>query len=267
MISTFYPSITREKVFILFKNLGYNNYISNILTNICTIYNELPQGGVCSPYISNLVCYKLDRRLIGLCAKRDINYTRFADDLTFSSDNKDVLKKVKNVIIDILYNEGFEINRKKTRFLSPISYKKITGLTINHKNNKNKNRLTVNKLYKKKVRAMIHKAIFTGDYSEKNVILGYISYINSIESDFRSKIIRYVHKLIKNYKHLVDAYNNNKIFQELNNVEYKSFEEVFYEQFDYKNYSGLLLQGFTKEKIKEYEYINAYYKERISKKI
>lgn len=75
-LKDFFPSITAEKVYTLFSNIGYDNFAATILTNICTLDNKLPQGSVCSPAISNIVCITLDKRLIGLCEKRGIRFTR-----------------------------------------------------------------------------------------------------------------------------------------------------------------------------------------------
>ncbi|MBU3174298.1 reverse transcriptase domain-containing protein [Clostridium estertheticum] len=76
----FFNSITEKRVFFIFKSIGYNNDAAKILTKICTYDGYLPQGGVCSPYLSNLVCIKLDKRITGLCSNRDIIYSRYADD-------------------------------------------------------------------------------------------------------------------------------------------------------------------------------------------
>ncbi|PEE69007.1 retron St85 family RNA-directed DNA polymerase [Bacillus thuringiensis] len=213
-IKDFFISIKKEKVFYLFRDLGYNIVVSNLLANICTYNGFLPQGGVCSPYISNLICYKLDKRLKGLCAKRDILYTRYADDLTFSCDNKETLKKVRNIIEDIIKNEGFEINPLKTRFLSPSSHKKVTGITVND------NRIKASKKLKKKVRSMIHHSFVSADYSSNDQIRGYVSFIDSIEEGYKDKICEYIDRLAndKDYKYFEDivvAFNNNKIFKEL----------------------------------------------------
>jgi RNA-directed DNA polymerase len=218
----FFSSISSSKVFNVFRQLGYNNFISNILTKLCTFNGSLPQGGVCSPYISNLVCYKLDNRFVGLCSTRDILYTRYADDLTFSADNKETLKKIRKVIEEIVIDEGFSINVKKTRFLSPYSHKIVTGITINDKN------LKVKKKIKRNLRALIHSSISTGDYSSINEIHGYISYINSIEPGYKEKMINYINKLItketKYYKELVDSFNNSQLLPGTNSMNYEKME-------------------------------------------
>lgn len=211
-IKDFFPSIDSKRVFFLFKNIGYNNMISTILTNLCTYTNQLPQGAVTSPYISNLVCYKLDKRIKGLCNKNDIVYTRYADDLTFSCDNKQILKKSRKIIEDIIKDEGFEVNPKKTRFLSPGSKKVVTGVTVNDK------RLKANKLLKKKVRAMLHHSILNGDYVNLNQIRGYISFINYIENGYKNKVITYVSKVADSLtydENLVKEFNNNKLYKEI----------------------------------------------------
>jgi RNA-directed DNA polymerase len=220
-LKDFFTSIRRESVFKLFKGLGYNSLVSNILTNLCTYNGFLPQGGVCSPYISNLICYKLDKRLKGLCSKRDVIYTRYADDLTFSCDNVVILRKLKKVIEEIIVDEGFIINPSKSRLLSPSGHKKVTGITIND------NKIKANKKLKRDVRAMIHNALLSGDYSNKNKIRGYVSYINSIEEGYKEKIINYTNNLLeKDYKHfsdVVESFNKNKIFDKLNDMVYAEY--------------------------------------------
>lgn len=220
----FFPSIKSTKVFNVFRQLGYNYFISDMLTKLCTNSGELPQGGVCSPSLSNLVCYKLDNRFKGFCSTRDVLYTRYADDLTFSSDNKETLKKIKNVLEEIIVDEGFELNKKKTRFLSPFSHKIITGITINDQDR----RLKVKREIKRNLRALIHKTISTGDYSQVDKINGYVSFIDSIEQGYREKINKYVNKLITNdnkyFKELVDLFNSSPTLK-------KGIGEMRYEEF------------------------------------
>lgn len=222
-LKDFFPSISSYKVYIIFRQLGYNSFISDMLTKLCTFNGALPQGGVCSPYISNLVCYKLDNRFKGLCSTRDVIYSRYADDLTFSADNKETLRRIKYIIEDIILDEGFVLNDKKTRFLSPYSHKVITGITINDQDNK----LKVKKELKRKLRALIHFAITTGDYSQVNKINGYVSYIDSIENGYKEKIKSYINKLIekdsKYFKNLVDAFNTSSLQKGVNAMNLEKF--------------------------------------------
>lgn len=213
-LKDFFNSITQEQVFKLLRKKGYNASASAIITGLCTYNDFLPQGGITSPTISNLICNRLDKRLLGLCNKRDITYSRYADDMTFSSNDKTALKKIKQIVASIIQQEGFTINETKTRFLSPKSRKTITGLNINS------NDVKADKNLKKQVRAMIYKSIMSKDYSKNNKIRGIVSYINSIEKDYKTKICNYINsiedRLIFNEdaKEIINEYNQNKIFKE-----------------------------------------------------
>lgn len=218
-LKNFFPSIKRNTVFYLFRNLGYSIFVSNMLANLCTYDGYLPQGSVCSPYISNLICSKLDNRLNGLCSKKDVLYTRYADDLTFSCDNKVILHKIKSLIKKIIEDENFQLNTSKTRFLSPVSHKRVTGITIND------SKIKANKILKKSVRAMIHQSIVTKNYSNNNIIRGYIAYINYIEEGYKEKTIQYITSLIKkpycDSNDISKAYNSNRLFKELPCMSYQ----------------------------------------------
>lgn len=118
-IKEFFPSITIKNIKYFFMSIGYDKYIADMLARLCTCDNKLPQGGVTSPALSNFVCYKLDKRVSGFAGKKRIVYTRYADDITLSSNNRNVLNYSKNIVIAIIKNEDFEINENKTRFLGP----------------------------------------------------------------------------------------------------------------------------------------------------
>ena len=227
-LKDFFSSVKREKVFNQFLQLGYNTYASNLLTNICTLNGSLPQGAVTSSYLANLVCYKMDVRVAGYCNKRDITYTRYADDLTFSCDNRDALRNIYGMIKKIVEDEGFSINQKKTQFLTPKVHKKIIGVTVND------GIVKAPKEMKKMVRAMIHYQIVSGDYSGNDKIRGYIAYIDSIEKNYRKKIIKYISKYYSDsitlFPDAVKKFNENKLFSEIADMSSKDVSEfVAYE--------------------------------------
>jgi len=122
-LENFFSSLESKKVLWLFESIGYNKEASVILTNICTCDGHVPQGAVTSPCLSNLLCIKLDLRLQKYCSNRDIVYTRYADDMAFSSNNRDELKKIYHMVCKILENEGFFINKNKIRFMTPKTKK------------------------------------------------------------------------------------------------------------------------------------------------
>ena len=221
-LKDFFHSIKRKKIYHLFNQIGYNEVVSNLLTNLTTTNDKLPQGAVTSPYIANLVCRNLDKRISKYCNKRQIKYSRYADDLFFSSNDKIKLKAIYNMIRKIIEDEGFQLNTKKTKLMTPKGRKNVTGVTVN-------NGTKAPKEMKKRVRAMIHKAIVTGDYTNANQIKGYIAYISSIEEDYLDKIKKYINKFSEKeiciFEEVVEKFNDNKIFNELEdfNVKKPSF--------------------------------------------
>lgn len=217
----FFPSITAEKVYTIFSGLGYNRFASTILTNLCTLNNKLPQGSACSPAISNLICITLDKRLAGLCEKRGVIYTRYADDMYFSCDDKSLLLRYFPVINSIIEDEGFSINAQKLHFHTPSNRKRITGITIVQRTNQEEYELKAPKELKRKVRAEIFKCIMSGDYSCRTHILGEISYICYIEEcnslHYLAVIKKYVDKVadkILYFPELVSSYNENLFFKD-----------------------------------------------------
>ena len=221
-LKDFFPSIEAKRVYRVFSNIGYDKLAATILTNLCTLDGHLLQGGACSPALSNLVCLSLDARLSGYCEKRRVRYSRYADDMFFSCDNQDTLKKIVPVIRDIIVSENFTINEKKVHYYTPSNRKCITGVVIASPNKLNKApMLKADRKIKKRIRTEIFKAICSGDYSYNQHILGEISYISQIEKDYRSKISDYLEKTARKfdiYPELVDAFNKNKLWKEIHDA-------------------------------------------------
>lgn len=253
-LKDFYPSIKREKVYYAFANIGYNADVSNLLTNICVVDDELPQGAITSPYLANLICRKLDLRIAGYCNKRNIVYTRYADDLTFSCDDRELLRKIYGMVKKIVEDEGFCLNQKKTVFMTPKSHKVVLGVTIND------SLLKAPKEIKKSIRAMIHYEVATGDYTMNDKIRGYVAYVDSIEKDYKNKCISYLQKLSEStlclFPDVVKAYNSNKIYKELPDmiekratdfVELKDADD-FYDMIYCEHEEYLISNGLLNEK-------------------
>lgn len=179
-IENFFPSIQYAKVYTIFKTIGYNTHISHIFASLCTCRGKLPQGGVTSPALSNIICIRLDHRISGYVGKRNVAYTRYADDMTFSSLSPGRLVGIKRVALKIIRDEGFELNERKTRFLGPCRQRKVTGLIISDDS------LGVGKKRKRILRATIHRLV-TADLSEierqrlRNHIDGWFAYMNSVD--------------------------------------------------------------------------------------
>lgn len=140
-IKDFFPTINQNQVFKVFYDLGYTKEVSFILSKICTFNNKLPQGAPTSPYISNIICRFLDNRLSKLSESFNATYTRYADDLSFSSNVK--INNLLPIISKIINEEGFKVNISKTRILEKNQSQNVTGLIVNGEI------VRVNKKYKK----------------------------------------------------------------------------------------------------------------------
>ncbi len=129
-LKDFFPSITYNQVYRIFAYLGYTNEVSHLLTQICTNKdNVLPQGSPASPVISNIISLKLDKRLSGLAGAYNCDYSRYADDITFSGSKG--IKKMLPLVMEIITEEGFEVNEEKLRLQYCFQRQEVTGLVVN----------------------------------------------------------------------------------------------------------------------------------------
>lgn len=144
----FFPSIKEGKVKATLKRVMFSSKLTEFqhqaireLTNLVIFRTSegrafLPQGSPCSPIISNFVCVELDRRLKELALKFKCSYSRYADDITFSSDyNPYEFEAFKTYLNYVVESEGFKINSKKTRIQKNVYRQEVTGLTVNEKVN------------------------------------------------------------------------------------------------------------------------------------
>jgi retron-type reverse transcriptase len=99
--------------------------------------NVLPQGAPTSPVITNIICQKLDKRLAGVAKRFGLKYSRYADDITFSSQH--TIYQADSEFIDeirrIITQQGFHIKESKTRLQKDGYRKEVTGLLVNEKVN------------------------------------------------------------------------------------------------------------------------------------
>ena len=170
-ISNFFESFNFGRVrgfFIKNNNFKLSDNIATVIAQISCYENSLPQGSPSSPVITNLIMHSLDIRLASIAKKYGCTYSRYADDITFSTRKKIFPSKLAKVNADgsiaigkILNREicrsGFEINKKKNRLQFSESRQDVTGLTVNKKVN-------VNSQYWRNVRSMCHSLFMTGSY-------------------------------------------------------------------------------------------------------
>jgi retron-type reverse transcriptase len=149
-LKDFFPSISKQRVVSVLIQEGIDRKTSAYIAEKCTLNEYLPQGSPASPFLSNLVVKKLDYRLSGFMKKqpRSGHYTRYADDLCFSSDYPKLNQDIPGIIY-IIEGEGFSINTAKTRIMRKNHRQSVTGVVVNKKPN-------ISKEKRKRFRAELH---------------------------------------------------------------------------------------------------------------
>ncbi|HYW22324.1 MAG TPA: reverse transcriptase domain-containing protein [Nodularia sp. (in: cyanobacteria)] len=162
-IKDFFSSINFGRVRGLFMALPYNctEEVATILAQICSHENQLPQGAPTSPIISNMISARLDSQLQRLAEKYQCIYTRYADDITFSTSRAKFpgrlawfSEEAEQLILNdelknIIQDNGFIINESKSRLKSKYKRQEVTGITVN-------NKLNIKRKYIRQIRAMLH---------------------------------------------------------------------------------------------------------------
>lgn len=165
-LQDFFPSIDQARVWkrLQLAPFNFNPKVAGVIAGFCAIksvrYDEneaftecfvLPQGAPTSPLLTNAICDTLDRRLHGLAKRFGLHYSRYADDITFSSmhnvyqPESEFRKELKRIISE----QHFTINEKKTRLNHCSGRQEVTGLTVGAK-------INVARKYVKDVRAILH---------------------------------------------------------------------------------------------------------------
>ncbi|WP_332096504.1 reverse transcriptase domain-containing protein [Mammaliicoccus vitulinus] len=165
--------------------------VALIIAQLTCYKGVLPQGAPTSPIISNLIGRIMDLRLLKICKKYKLNYTRYADDLTFSTNDDSFIELNDKIIEDIkteIRKSGFKVNDKKTRVQNYRLRQDVTNLTVNKK-------LNVKKTYFKNTRAMAHhlyknQEFFIDDkLGSIEQLEGRFAFINQIDK-YNNKILK-----------------------------------------------------------------------------
>jgi RNA-directed DNA polymerase len=126
----------------------YSEHIATALALLTTYEGKLPIGAPTSPVISNFICKQLDTDLIDFAATNSLAYSRYADDLTFSSNSK-IEQETIQCIRQLIVQNRFKVNERKFRLQTSNRKQTVTGITVNEK-------LNVDRKLLKKIRAMLH---------------------------------------------------------------------------------------------------------------
>jgi Reverse transcriptase (RNA-dependent DNA polymerase). len=159
-LRNFFPSLIRARVQAIFRIAGYPEPVADLLGALCTnavprsvfaqtglpfslneqfaawqIYSDphLPQGAPTSPSLSNLCAFRLDCRLAGLARSAGATYTRYADDLAFSGDERfaQCAERFAVHAAAIVQQEAFKVHPRKTRIMRCGVRQHLAGLVVN----------------------------------------------------------------------------------------------------------------------------------------
>jgi retron-type reverse transcriptase len=208
-LQDFFPSINFGRVYGFFmKNQHYmlNKRVATVISQIACYQNKLPQGSPCSPVISNIIAHLMDIRLNELAASHGCTYTRYVDDLTFSTNEHAFPASIAKpdpanvrqwhagtALSKRIARAGFSINAQKTRMQYCDSRQEATGLVVN-------NKVNVKREYYKLARSMCWQLVTTGAAFEmtagasvpmdRNKLRGMLAFIYHVKKwdDARRKV-------------------------------------------------------------------------------
>lgn len=178
-----------------------------VIAQIACYKGKLPQGAPTSPILTNMVCAPLDTQLTKLAKKYNLHYSRYADDLSFSSHKDEfphgiAYTDLKGVHIgkelnDILEKNNFSVNENKTRLYDYHKRQEVTGLVVNQFVN-------IKREYIKKIRAILHHCRKDGIYEAAKVYIEkdspnskYLEMIKNESEENREKIMKWFKAVLK----------------------------------------------------------------------
>lgn len=235
-LKDYFHQINQGRVIGFFKKYyNFNNVVAGTLAEICCFENILAQGAPTSPIMANILSFSLDKQMARLCKEKKCVYSRYADDITISTnkekfprrfayikDNETIIGSALNSIVE---ESGFEVNTTKNRLRNNSQSQSVTGITVNKF-------LNVDRNYIRKIRAILHnfkvndeelaKEIFFKNYHPRhkrhkkgkdendmyNVVKGMIEFVSQIkgreDSIYRKLAISFNQLLLPKYVLSID---------------------------------------------------------------
>lgn len=201
-----------------------------VMAQLTCYQGKLPQGAPTSPIITNYICQIFDMRILKIAKKYHLDYTRYADDLSFSTNDKKFISQWEPFYNELTYEverAGFKINTKKTSVQYKDSRQTVTGLVINKK-------ISVDHRYYKQVRAMADSLYKTGCF-DNNGVEGTVS---QLEGKFA-----FIDQLDK-YNNIKDVGQQHSVFC-LNGREKQYQKFLFYRYFFAHEKPVIVTEGKT----------------------
>ena len=256
-IENFFDSINFGRVRGLFlaKPFSLDEKIATRMAQLTTYNNQLPQGAPTSPIISNIICSKMDHQLIRLAKTHGYAFTRYADDITFSTNKKIYPLDIENLISDIkriILDNGFNVNEDKTRIQDRYESQIVTGLKVNEKVN-------INRKFIRVIRSMLfswfskgledasknhflthtnqnEKYIIDKLQSFQNILIGKIAFLGLVKGENDANYIKFRHQFffLRDNFFLTTKKNRNLEYESLdiNHLKKENIIKYFTQIFD-----------------------------------
>ena len=256
-LENFFGSINFGRVrgfFITNKNFSLQPAVATVLAQIICFDNSIPQGSPCSPVVSNLIGHLLDIKLAQLASETKCTYSRYADDLTFSTNKQqfpaDIVSPgalphdwvVGTKLEKIIRKCGFAVNNKKTRLQYWNSRQDVTGLIVNKKVN-------VPAEYRRRARAMAHKLFETGSFHVEKLSVadsGKVAAEKRLGSiDELSGIFSHIAMVSQHNNALAIGAKLNNASGELSSIEKVHRDFIFYKSFYANPKPMIICEGKT----------------------
>lgn len=215
------------------RNFMFPHEVAAAIGQLTCYQGKLPQGAPSSPIITNLISRILDFRLLRVAKEYKMDYTRYADDLTFSTNNKMFLSyqnEFLQTVTEVINRAGFTVNEKKTRIQYRDSRQEVTGLVVNKK-------LSVKRDYVRKTRAMAHELYKTGKFIVDGVpgnlsqLEGRFAFINQLDVHNNDQLYASIDKKVNK-----NSYNTRE-------NQYRKF--LFYKYFFANDKPLIVTEGIT----------------------
>lgn len=157
-LKNFFPTVTRRQVAdcLMAEPFGFSSLAAKLVSGLATVRTKnneevLAQGFATSPTLSNFICREMDKEIAGVATAQGITFTRYADDLTFSSD-ADILRlqgELAQQVKTIVERYGFRLNEAKTHLQRRGRRQEVTGLMVTEKVN-------VSRRYVREIRSLLY---------------------------------------------------------------------------------------------------------------
>jgi len=189
---SFFESITERDIRLYISDhqpyfAGWSVSDVDVFCHLICRNGALTIGAPTSPAVSNRVCFELDQTIDGYCQGQGITYTRYADDLFFSTNHKGVLRsledEVPRVCAALRFPTNLRVNVAKTRHASKRRARRVTGIVLG-----SDARAHIGRSLKRRIRTQIYR-LERLDERQRSSLAGLIAYAVGLDPNFMNSLI------------------------------------------------------------------------------